>query len=81
MWKSVSHGKIWHDETESRRKDGTSFWVETTTVPFLNDKDDVRSSYCLEEVATEFQVQGLELDWACVVWDADFRYRDDGRKN
>lgn len=40
---------------------------------FLNDKDDVRSSYFLEDVATEFQVQGLELDWACVAWDADLR--------
>ena len=41
---------------------------------FLNDRDDVRSSYYLEDVATEFHVQGLELDWACVVWDADFRH-------
>lgn len=40
---------------------------------FLDDKTDVRSSYYLEDVATEFHVQGLELDWACVVWDADFR--------
>jgi len=45
---------------------------------FLEGKDDVRSSYYLEDVATEFQIQGLELDWACVTWDADFRYRDDG---
>src|SRR5262249_16612337 len=45
---------------------------------FLNDKDDVRSSYYLEDVATEFHVQGLELDWACVVWDADFRYEQNG---
>jgi hypothetical protein len=36
-------------------------------------QDDVRSSSYLEDVATEFHVQGLELDWACVVWDADFR--------
>ncbi len=41
---------------------------------FLDEKDDVRSSYYLEDVATEFHVQGLELDWACVVWDADLRY-------
>lgn len=41
---------------------------------FLDGKDDVRSSYFLEDVATEFHVQGLELDWACVTWDADFRY-------
>lgn len=42
---------------------------------FLNGKEDVRSSYYLEDVATEFHVQGLELDWACVIWDADFRYK------
>jgi hypothetical protein len=41
---------------------------------FLDGKEDVRSSYFLEDVATEFQVQGLELDWTCVTWDADFRY-------
>ena len=47
---------------------------------FLDDKEDIRSSYYLEDVATEFQVQGLELDWACVTWDADFRYAPDGWK-
>ncbi len=41
---------------------------------FLNGDDDPRSSMYLEDAATEFQVQGLELDWACVTWDADLRY-------
>jgi hypothetical protein len=41
---------------------------------FLNDRSDVRSSFYCEEVGTEFDVQGLELDWAGVCWDADFRY-------
>jgi len=45
---------------------------------FLHGKGDVRSSYYLEDVATEFLVQGLELDWVCVTWDADFRYADGG---
>jgi hypothetical protein len=45
---------------------------------FLHDKEDVRSSYYLEDVATEFQVQGLELDWVGVVWDADLRFTDAG---
>ena len=45
---------------------------------FLHDKTDVRSSYYLEDVATEFHVQGLELDWACVVWDADLRHSANG---
>lgn len=45
---------------------------------FLEDKTDVRSSNYLEEAATEIQVQGLEVDYACVLWDADMRY-DDGK--
>lgn len=40
---------------------------------FLDSKEDIRSSYYLEDVVTEFQVQGLEVDWACVIWDGDFR--------
>jgi len=48
---------------------------------FLNEKDDVRSSYYLEDVVTEFDVQGLELDWVCMAWDADFRYADDKWEN
>jgi hypothetical protein len=43
---------------------------------FLDAKEDIRSSYYLEDVATEFQIQGLELDWVCVTWDADLRYRN-----
>jgi hypothetical protein len=45
---------------------------------FLDSRDDVRSSFYLEDVATEFHVQGLELDWACVTWDADFRHTRKG---
>ncbi len=45
---------------------------------FLDGPEDVRSSFYLEDVATEFHVQGLELDWACVTWDADFRYSNSG---
>jgi hypothetical protein len=45
---------------------------------FLNDKRDVRSSFYLEDPATEFQVQGLELDWVCVNWDADLRLTPSG---
>lgn len=40
---------------------------------FLNGRDDIRSSYFLETVASEFETQGLELDYAIVAWDADLR--------
>ena len=43
---------------------------------FLEDKTDIRSSNYLEDAATEIQVQGLELDYACVLWDADMRYEE-----
>jgi DUF2075 family protein len=45
---------------------------------FLDGKQDVRSSFYLESVATEFDIQGLELDWVCVTWDADFRFSSQG---
>ena len=43
---------------------------------FLEDKTDIRSSNYLEDAATEIQVQGLELDFACILWDADMRYEN-----
>ena len=45
---------------------------------FLADRADTRSSYYLEDAATEFQTQGLELDWTLMSWDADLR-RTKGR--
>ncbi len=45
---------------------------------FLKDKDDTRSSYYLEDAAREYQVQGLQLDWAFVTWDGDFRFTGSG---
>ena len=46
---------------------------------FLDDVNDIRSSNALEDVLTEFKIQGLELDWACVAWDVDLRLSNDGK--
>ncbi len=43
---------------------------------FLEDKSDTRSSNYLEDAATEIQVQGLELDYTCLLWDADMRFEN-----
>jgi len=43
---------------------------------FLNNSDDVRSSYFLEEIATEFDIQGLEIDWVCLAWDINYFFQD-----
>ena len=45
---------------------------------FLAGKDDLRSSYYMEDAATEFEIQGLELDWVCLAWDANLRYDNGG---
>lgn len=44
---------------------------------FLEDKTDTRASNYLEDAATEIQVQGLELDYTCLLWDADMRFEND----
>lgn len=64
--------------SQAERLKPNAIFVKSPTDPvrwFLDGKDDVRSSYYLEDVATEFDVQGLELDWVCITWDADFRYK------
>lgn len=55
-------------------------WVQSNIQAenwFLNDKEDIRSSYFLEDTATEFDIQGLEIDWALVAWDADYRIENE----
>lgn len=43
---------------------------------FLNDASDVRSSHYLELVATEFDIQGLEIDYVCLAWDINFNFNN-----
>jgi hypothetical protein len=43
---------------------------------FLNNSDDIRSSYFLEEIATEFDIQGLEIDWVCLAWDINYYFKN-----
>ncbi|SHH95848.1 DUF2075 domain-containing protein [Ferrimonas marina] len=63
--------------SDSQRLKAEGIFVKNEIDPavwFLNDPKDIRSSHFLEDVATEFDVQGLELDWVLVAWDANYRY-------
>jgi len=76
---SERYGMVVSSQAERLKPYAIDVRVKTNPVHwFLNDKEDVRSSYYLEDVATEFDIQGLELDWVCMAWDADFRYGDRG---
>lgn len=62
--------------SEGKRLRGAGIWVPTEINHvgwFLNGKENVDSSYYLEVAASEFKVQGLEIDYALLAWDADFR--------
>lgn len=72
---SERYGIVASSGAKRLRKYG--IWVDSSidaAAWFLNTKEDVRSSYVLEQCATEFDIQGLELDWTILGWDADLRY-------
>jgi DUF2075 family protein len=76
---SERYGIVVSSEAQRLRPHAIDVRVKVDPVHwFLAGKEDTRSSYYLEDVATEFQVQGLELDWTCVVWDGDLRYGSGG---
>lgn len=72
---SERYGMIASSGAKRLRKYG--IWIQNKVEAekwFLNPKNDIRSSYFLEETATEFDIQGLELDWTIVCWDANLRH-------
>jgi len=76
---SERYGIIASSKAQRLRAEGIS--VKDAIQPeiwFLADKSDVRSSYALEMIGTEFDTQGLELDWACLAWDANLYPTDEG---
>lgn len=75
---SERYGIVVSSEAQRLRPHAIDVRVKVDPVHwFLAGKEDTRSSYYLEDVATELQVQGLELDWSCVVWDGDLRLAGD----
>ncbi len=75
------YGLVASSKAQRLKPDAIDVRVDVNPVHyFLNDRVDTRSSYYLEDAATEFQVQGLELDWACVAWDGDLRFAGAGWK-
>jgi hypothetical protein len=76
---SERYGMVASSKAQRLKPDAIDIRVEVDPVHwFLSEKDDTRSSFYLEDAATEFQVQGLELDWIGVAWDGDLRFSETG---
>lgn len=72
---SERFGLVASSKAQRLKPDAIDIRVDINPVHwFLNGKDDTRASYYLEDAATEFHVQGLELDWICLAWDGDLRF-------